>query len=431
MVQSTGGQQKGSTYDSIQGSSMGFPWLSNKHQKDALLGNTLIHFMIKVLELLEQHPYASTGHLVLVFGEHPEDLGAIWREEDGMKMQPASIWQLPSLRQSTVADNKLGLYTVVFNQCCWSAPYRKPTRLLANLTALRSWGPNEWPSFHADGSYAGPATKLCQCHPTVSLARAHDDPDFRTTATSIYPEPMDRAIAQAIWQDLQAQGAPSSAKEGVQRKRALETRDMEEPRPKKLTRMEADAEVGGATLSKSNNRALNKSNNSAVSKLNDGALSKSSNSALSKSSNSALSRLSNSALSKSSNSALSKLSNGASSKSNNRALGSCDSSALSNIGGGRPGVGPPMQTKYKGDLRPLHDGAGLCSPGRWPVGRRTAPAEERGRELSRWCLKAFEDWVELEGEEKAKKIVWSMAAGRLDGTPFGRSLVFESGWTCG
>ena len=89
---------------------------------------------------------------------------------------------------------------------------------------------------------------------------------------------------------------------------------------------------------------------------------------------------------------------------------------------GRPGIGPPMQTKYKGLLRPIHDGAGLCSPGRWPVGRRTAPVTEKGRELARWFLKAFQDWVELEGEERAKGIFWSTAAGKLGGAPFGGEI---------
>ena len=51
--------------------------------------------MIEVLQVLEQHLYSFDGSLVLVFGERPEDLGVIWREEDGVKMHPASIWQLP------------------------------------------------------------------------------------------------------------------------------------------------------------------------------------------------------------------------------------------------------------------------------------------------------------------------------------------------
>ena len=79
----------------------GFPWLSKRHQKDADLGSTLIRFMIQVLQELELHPSSVDGTEILIFGEHPEDLGTIWREEDGMKMEPASIWQLPEVRRCT------------------------------------------------------------------------------------------------------------------------------------------------------------------------------------------------------------------------------------------------------------------------------------------------------------------------------------------
>ena len=107
-------------------------------------------------------------------------------------------------------------FTVVFNQCCWTAPYRKPTRLLTNLKPLRLWGPYTWPTFDAQGRYQGPATDICKCAPTVSLARSADDDSFRTTATSIYPEPIDRAIAQAILDTFAI--PPSRAKEGGKRK---------------------------------------------------------------------------------------------------------------------------------------------------------------------------------------------------------------------
>ena len=104
------------------------------------------------------------------------------------------------------------LFIVVFNQSCWSAPYRKPTRLLTNLSALQHWGPLTWPAFDDAGSYLGPIRTICNCEPSISLARTTINETFRTSATSIYPEPMDRTLAQAILADLQHQ--PSPAKEG-------------------------------------------------------------------------------------------------------------------------------------------------------------------------------------------------------------------------
>ena len=344
----------------------GFPWLSKKHLKDAELGNVLIRFMIEVLNVLTDHPLTPEGYNILVFGEHPEDLGVIWREEDNMRMEPASIWQLP--RQLVDSSSPLQLFTVVFNQCCWGAPYRKPTRLLTNLTSLHQRGPTSWPTFDGQMAYTGPAVNLCSCQPSISLARAPDDLSFRTTVTSIYPEPMDRAIATAIVHQLSQ--APSSAKEGGGRKREPST-TLSDSKGNEET---SKARQVGTALSKTE-EVVDSPCKATLCKT---TLSKG--------------RVSN-----------------------------------------RPGVGPPMQVKYKGELRSLHDGAGLCSPGRWPVGRRTAPATELGRELARWCLRAFEDWVELEGEERAKALFWSTAGGKHGGTPYSeeRSMASVKGWTSG
>ena len=157
------------------------------------------------------HPISQAGHLVLAFGEHPEDLGCARREEDVMHLDPASIWQLTRMRAVIDITSPLQLFTVVFNQCCWGAPYQKPTRLVANIQELRSWGSCLWPQFDAHFHYLGPEL-ACQCKPTVTLARSKTDSGFRTSTTSAYPVAMDQALAQAIL--LQWQSAPHHAKEG-------------------------------------------------------------------------------------------------------------------------------------------------------------------------------------------------------------------------
>ena len=105
----------------------GFPWLSAAHERDASLGNILVVFMLDVLELLQRFPRSSKGLLVIVWAEHPEDLGTIWREEDQAELHPASIWQLTRLRSLLEGANALMLFSVAFCQCCFGAPYRKPT----------------------------------------------------------------------------------------------------------------------------------------------------------------------------------------------------------------------------------------------------------------------------------------------------------------
>ena len=78
-----------STWSRVRGANCRGPPMI-RHTKDAELGNVLIVFMLDVLDALEQCPVTSAGHAVLVFGE---DLGIAYREEDGMLMDPASIWQ--------------------------------------------------------------------------------------------------------------------------------------------------------------------------------------------------------------------------------------------------------------------------------------------------------------------------------------------------
>ena len=322
----------------------GFPWLSSRHQKDAELGNILIVFMLEVLETLGDHPVAASGRAIIVFGEHPEDLGVIRREEDGMIMEPASIWQLHRMRALLFERAALNLFTVVFNQCCWGAPYRKPTRLITNLQALQQWGACQWPVFDAYRNYVGPILE-CTCHPTVTLARSREDTTFRTSNTSIYPMAMDAALAQAILE--QWVQAPLPAKEGeVEGKRQHKPVDPGGGREKGLKRKlaEVDKQEKEKVEAESSSKKV------------------------------------------------------------------------------APASGPPIQVSYKGETRALHDGAGLCSPGRWPVGKRRLPVTERERATISWFEESFESWLSTIGADKAKEIFWSMAAGKVKESPFGEEM---------
>lgn len=301
----------------------GFPWLSKRRQKDADLGNTLIRFMIQVLEVLDMHPYAASGHLVLIFAEHPEDLGVIYREEDGIRMFPASIWQLQELRR-LAQSLSLKLATVAFNQCCWQAPYKKPTRLLTHLSALKHWEPNEWPTFHADGSYQGPLTDACSCTPSVTLARQPHDDNFRTTATSIHPAAMDRAIAAASIHEFLH--APTSSKEGdTQLEHEPGDNDVEEQGKKRKqpavarTPPEDEGSEEGPEESWP-----------------------------------------------------------------------------------RPAHASQVQGRDALFARWGWQN-GLCLPGRWPVHLRNDPTSEVAKDLMRWFLRAFDDWLKLEGGEKPER----------------------------
>eukprot|EP00435_Cladocopium_sp_Y103_P074476 s164_g49.t1 len=75
----------------------GFPWVGRKWGKELHLGNILVKFSIRVWSTVCRCPVSFDGYVIFLFGEHPEDLGAVIREEDRVKLVPASIWQLSEI----------------------------------------------------------------------------------------------------------------------------------------------------------------------------------------------------------------------------------------------------------------------------------------------------------------------------------------------
>ena len=126
------------------------------------MGNKLVRFSIRVWTAVCLHPLTPDGFRVFLLGEHPEDLGGVIRQEDRLFMEPASIWQIQAIRD-LVGKPGTTLGTVAISQ--WGAPYRKPTRLLANCDEVLAWGPNEWPQMDDNGFYKGPCylNLTCSC----------------------------------------------------------------------------------------------------------------------------------------------------------------------------------------------------------------------------------------------------------------------------
>ena len=54
------------------------------------------------------------------------------------------------------------------------------------------------------------------------------------------------------------------------------------------------------------------------------------------------------------------------------------------------GAGPPVQIHRKGEPRPLTDGAGLPSPGRWPIARRRLPQREPVKQIRQILLEGLQ-----------------------------------------
>ena len=84
------------------------------------------------------------------------------------------------------------------------------------------------------------------------------------------------------------------------------------------------------------------------------------------------------------------------------------------------GQGPPVQAVWAGKRRELHDGAGLCSPGRWPPGRRAEPGR-LARRLREGLLKIL-----LAHIRDPHRVVYALACSHFKASPFTDDLLGEA-----
>ena len=87
----------------------------------------------------------------------------------------------------------------------------------------------------------------------------------------------------------------------------------------------------------------------------------------------------------------------------------------------KPGMGPPMQNTWGGKSRDCHDGAGLCSLGRWLPPKRVGPIGEFSYNL-KGKIKA----IITRHIDNPVKLVCSMACGKISSCPFSDQMIAEA-----
>ncbi|CAE7032383.1 unnamed protein product [Symbiodinium sp. CCMP2592] len=124
--------------------------------------------------------------------EHPEDLGATPDHE-----LPASIWQLPALRELQVSTQAI---TFAFFQCSFEAPTSKPTRLLTNLTAFVEQPPPfaSWPRFDSSDRYVGPLPPRCPHGKHDKVLAGREGTRWATESSAAYPPLLCEWLAHAV-----------------------------------------------------------------------------------------------------------------------------------------------------------------------------------------------------------------------------------------
>ena len=96
-------------------------------------------------------------------------------------------------------------------------------------------------------------------------------------------------------------------------------------------------------------------------------------------------------------------------------------------GRGWLGVGPTLLPLRKGTPQPFTDGAGLCSPGRWPIDRRRLPDDDLAQQLKSIVakgLKACEDRFRSGPKPKdLRHLLAAISVGKVTGQPFPEDMV--------
>ena len=86
--------------------------------------------------------------------------------------------------------------------------------------------------------------------------------------------------------------------------------------------------------------------------------------------------------------------------------------------GGMIGHGKPLYAFWSGIYHPFHDGAGLCSPGRWPPYRRRSSKWGKVPEVREQLLRIIRD-----NTGSTERLACMMAVGRCEDSPFTEQMI--------
>ena len=238
--------------------------------------------------------------------EHPEDLGAT---KDGEL--PASIWSEQDCW--TVAEETMA-ETAAFFQCPFGANTSKPTRILTTLPLLAPDYPaltfNSWPIFSKQGGYRGPLPKRCGHRHKGLLGKQDPSGPFLTSAAAAYPPAMCKWIATMIVAFCKQ---PKVGEEQLPDKSIMEHHltpipALQDPPPKAFSQ----DSIGGKPDKKATPVIPPTAEEGEVTSEEDEP-----------------------------------------------------GIPKAKLRDHRPGYGHPVAVRWGGKVRDLHDGGGLCSPGRW------------------------------------------------------------------
>jgi hypothetical protein len=288
--------------------------------------------------------------------EHPEDLGTT--PSGG---SPSSIW---ALEETFAVNAEIGGSSAALFQCSFGTDFPKPTRLWGTLKGIRALPHAQWPKFSQRGYYLGPLPAGCGHTHGKKLVGRNPDGSFKTANTAAYPPAMCAMLASLIREDFltrkRTNSRPSSAAQGDENASGLEDqsfKDQSPPRRKVILNQALTPTKVTLTPAKVEEDEASSSEDD---------------------------------------------------------CGFPKPKLVDHLGGS----GPPLEAVWGGKIREFHDGAGLCSPGRWPPERRKISQVPFAVSLRMSLAKILKEFI-----PDIPKLCMMMACSRLTESPFSKAMI--------
>ena len=363
--------------------------------------NVLTDFVWDVLAEVDR---LRPTQCITAFSEHPEDLGRV--SEGPRGHVPGSIWQDPRFALLKAK----GWWSGAFKQCGFGAESAKPTRSMSPCQGFKLLACNSVPCFDEQDWYTGPVPKGCKDHSHVYILRRKGDLGaFKTKATAAYPAKLCELIAQCLFKDIfdsiregtksvscwPSGGASSSrdtGKEETNKAKQGEVRFSFPPLPPSPPPSSLPANT--FKLGESSPAKLRKVSQSLVLGPGEKLEMVDPSSSLGGGTQTAEVRV--------------------------RALAKPPEplEGIDFIKQGWWGVGEPLRCQKSPEVfgRFVHDGGGICSPGRWPCGRRVFPP--RAEDITRLLDSCIDEIAGEEGEKFLEDICFGIFAQKIKLDPF-------------
>ena len=372
-------------------------------------GNAFVHFSIRAIR--NAADARKKGHHVRFLLEHPEDLGRVSKASLYQGV-PASIWQLRELRE---APGDSTAKTVAGWQCQYPGmDIPKPTRLFSDIPGIEAFGVEGWPILDSDHHSVGPLPRYCGHRHTAKSIGKNDEGGFHISPTAAYPEGMCRWIAQLIHDDFATRllrGGPGP--KTSQRAKLVAHKD--QPRP--LDWSPWVSHDGSAEPWRGDSELITAESVAAATAEADA---KGIDHCVKDGIDMALPAPS-------------------SEEDDVRSWGQVgqpednttdEETELGGVrrpkrGEGHWGSGPPMKVSRKGAQRDFIDGAGLCSPGRWPKSRRRIPRGGIAQRLQDILLAGLQRCEKDLPGGSYKSALGAIITGKVAQSPFSPQVVEE------